>query len=191
MHACRVVQIKHVMYCTGQDEADCTLLNRCASVLSPVGSQPSQKWCAACFCSAICLDYGAGFGPITGSQREMFSSWHSSCNSLTNSTHSCAHEYKGDNTLESKWNHVLHSELRNIRSVIMALKKLLLAEVSHVGSVFIQHSFMFVHDTHFTQLCSDMALTAFDKPTPFAELVFTRQHDPQLCFEASVSQRNV
>ena len=118
--------------------------------------------CVACFCPSTCLDYGVWFGPITGSQREVFSSWHTSCNSSMNSKLSYVHAHKGDNTLENKWNNALHSELRSIRSVIMALKKLLPVQVPHVGSVFIKHSFIFVRETYITQFCFGSAMHIHD-----------------------------
>ena len=153
-----LAQTKHFLHCNGQDEIDCTLLNRCASTLSTVVSQPSLNCCAACLCPATCLDYGVGFGPITGSRLEVFSSRQLFRHSPTSKLLSYAHENKGDNTLESKWNNALHSELRNIRSIIMVPKRLLLAEASHVGSVFIQHNFMFARDTYIIQLYSVIAL---------------------------------
>ena len=139
MHAWGVAHIKHVMCCTDQGEFDCTLLSQCASVLSSFGNQPTTNYCVSCFCSTICLDCKVGFGPIIGSQRALFSSWQTFCNSLLNSKHWHVHENKGDSKLKNKWNNALHSELRHICSVIIALKRLLLVEVSHFGSVFIRH----------------------------------------------------
>ena len=150
-------QTKFVLYCNGQDDIDCTLLNRCASTLSTVVSQPSLNCCAACLCSATCLDHGVGFGPITESRLEEFSSWQLVRHSPTSKLLSYAHENKEDNTLESKWNNALHSELRNIRSIIMVPKRFLLAEASHVGSVFMQHNFMFARDTYIIQSYSVIA----------------------------------
>ena len=55
-----------------------------------------------------------------------------------------------------------HSQLRNICSVQSAFKRLLLAEASRVGSIFMSHSLTLVRRTHIIQICSGIDMQPND-----------------------------